>query len=319
MKVYEIIAESKDLDEGWLDKLGATAFGAVAGKATRAASRQVARKAAEKAANAKALGQFGKLPTLAKAGVIGKVAGGGILKLAPWAIRIYTGFQIYGLFKNYNDTIEAWDKKLQADLAAGKITKEQYEAQMNYIRQTELGLLVPKVAAGIIGTTMTAGLFGGLGKVFKWSDNAAVKGLGHLISGLGTAGNAYMWSKINSPEGSEAVATLMTGTALGDWTTGIIGQTAAGAIDWFKGTSNDAAKVDAGKKPNGQGGSDTKVDKPTDEPLAANKGEERYSMPTNTPAQPAKAPEQPATAASKEYAPPGYTRDAKGNLIHTGD
>lgn len=366
MKVYEIIAENKEIDEA---RLPPKATGAIASAGTTLASKagnwlgkifnsersqlvkaiadnlgssKWAGKATAKHASRAAQGLGAKAVSMAKAdksilddaaklanksrgysmfgkvgdnigtaaGVAGKV-GAGALKLAPWGVRLYTSWQIYDLFKNYSDNVDAWDKKLQADVAAGKLSEEDYKKQIAGVRQTELGLLVPKVAAGIVGMTMTTAFFGGLGKVFRWSDNAAVKGLGHVISGLGTAGNAYMWSKINSPEGSNAVATLLTGTALGDWATGIMGQTAAGAIDWFRGTAKDAAEADAGKKPTttGQGGSDTPVKKPgaKDDEVKA-PSEVRYTAPT-----------QPATAASKEYAPPGYTRDAQGNLIHTGD
>lgn len=308
MKVYEIIAESKDLEEGLLDK----AFGLVAGKATRAASREVAKKAAEKAANAKALGQFKKLPALAKAGVIGRVATTGIIKLAPWALHAFQAWQIYGMVETYNENVEAWDKKLQADVAAGKLSQEEYESQLAGIRNTEMGLLTAKIATAVVAGKVARGGTGILGNYLAKSNTASVRGIGHTINGLGRLGSAYLFSQINSPEGSQQFANVLTGTAIGDFSTQMLGTPGVAAVNWLKGTTDAAAKVDtnkadagANKKPDGQGGSDTKVDEPHDGTEIDRSDSERYSLPPTVQKQP-------------EDTPAGYKRDAKGNLIHVG-
>lgn len=305
MKVYEIIAESKDLQEGWLDK----AFGLVAGKATRSVAAKTAAKAAEKAKNAKALGKFAKMGKLDKAKVVGLVAGHGALKLAPWAVHAFQAWQIYGMVNTYNENVDAWDQKLRADVAAGKLSQADYESQIAGIRKTEMGLLTAKVAGAIVAGRIARGGVGIVGNFLGKSESATVRGIGHTINGLGRLGSAYLFSQINSPEGSQAFANVLTGTAIGDFATQLAGAPGVAAINWVKGTAADAAKVDAGQKPNGQGGSNTKVDEPADDSKVNSRDDsERYSMPVT----PASNP-KPA-----EDTPSGYTRDAKGNLIHVG-
>jgi hypothetical protein len=225
--------------------------------------------------------------------------------------RAYAGWQIAGMFSDYNSNVNAWDAELRKQLAAGKITQEQYDAQLAHIRKTEMGLLVTKVGAGLLGTAIAKGTVGPVAWLFNKIPFTAP--IASIMTGLGRAGSAYVYSQLNSKEGSEMVAKVMVGHALGDAATSALGGVFTGAIDWLTGTAKKGQELDqspqTGTPTAGapQGASTTPVAKPNT----------TATTPTVAAAT-ATAPVMPGdnkTATAQVDTPAGYTRDAAGNLI----
>ena len=214
---------------------------------------------------------------------------------------IYNTYQIAQFFTQYNDNVNAWDKELKSQLAAGKITEEQYKEQMAYIRRTEMGLLVPKIGAALLGSAVIKGTAVPIAALLKASKFTAP--LGSIVSGLGSLGVAYLYTKLNSKEGSEMFARVLTGNAIGDTATAIMGTAGTEAVDWLTGTVKDAQKADQQAQPSA--GTPTQS-----QPTAQQPAQGATPTPAAAPAAAA-----PTVAKSDEYTPKGYKRDAKGNLI----
>jgi hypothetical protein len=221
----------------------------------------------------------------------------------------YNTYQIAQFFTEYNDNVNAWDKELKSQLKAGKITQEQYEQQLAYIRRTEMGLLVPKLGAALLGSAIIKGTAVPIAVLLKASKFTAP--LGSIVSGLGSAGVAYLYTKLNSKEGSEMFARVLTGNALGDTATAIMGNAGTSALDWLTGNVKEAQKADQE-----QASTPASAAPAANATPAAQQTAPAQQGATTTPAaQPAtQAPAQPA-GKSDLYTPKGYTRDAKGNLI----
>ncbi len=219
---------------------------------------------------------------------------------------VYNTYQIASFFTQYNDNVNAWDKELKSQLKDGKITQEQYEEQLAYIRRTEMGLLVPKVGAALLGSAIIKGTAVPIAVLLKASKFTAP--LGSIVSGLGTVGVAYLYTKLNSKEGSEMFARVLTGNALGDTATAIMGNAGTTALDWLTGNVKDAQKADQEQASTPASGAPAANATP-----AAQQNAPAQQGATTTPAA------QPATQApagkSDLYTPKGYTRDAKGNLV----
>ena len=355
MKIYEIISESNQVDEGIASALGKGLSWAGSKLASSdITKRAVSDLAAEYAKRAMAIQRAGKsvppvsakfiknnAPTDAKrllsdpkyialiqkeadkimrnshlSTIAGKAGLSNLVKGSKWDItkavgsklvKLYSTWQVIGMFRDYNSNVNAWDAELQKQLAAGKITQEQYQAQLDHIRKTEMGLLVTKVGAGLLGSAIVRGTVAPIAGLFKLIPLTAP--IGSIISGLGAAGSAYLYTKLNSKEGSEAVASVMVGNALGDAATSAIGGTVTNAIDWLTGTAKEAAAADKQPAQGGQGASQTPVNAPGQQP----------AKPAAQPAAAPTAPTMPGnnkTATADLYTPAGYTRDAAGNLIY---
>lgn len=218
---------------------------------------------------------------------------------------VYNTYQIAQFFTQYNDNVNAWDKELKSQLAAGKITEEQYKEQLAYIRKTEMGLLIPKVGAALLGSAIIKGTAVPIAALLKASKITAP--LGSIVSGLGSLGVAYLYTKLNSKEGSEMFARVLTGNALGDTATAIMGTAGTEALDWLTGTAKEAQKADQQSAP-------TNATAGQAQQPAQQTAQQPAQGATTTPAA-APAATAPAVSNKDEYTPKGYKRDAKGNLI----
>jgi hypothetical protein len=346
MKIYEIISESNQVDEGIVSNI---ANWAAKSTATKSAIPAIAEKWAEKIMNAQVHGRKLELNTaqlkklappearrylsdpkyvkeieqqaakIVRQKNFSNIKGALGMSTAPiskWSltkaigsagVTVFNTWQITKFFTDYNSNVNAWDAELKKQLAAGKITQEQYQAQLAHIRKTEMGLLITKVGAGLLGSVIVRGTLA----PFAWGLKkfSLTAPIGSLISGLGAAGSAYLYSKLNSKEGSEAVATIMVGNALGDTVTATLGNAGTSALDWLTGTAEEAKKLDQQPAQGGQGASQTPVNAPGQQP----------AKPAAQPAAAPTAPTMPGnnkTATADLYTPAGYTRDAAGNLIY---
>jgi len=353
MKIYEIISENKQVDEGIVSNVVNWAGGKIAssditkkavadlaakyaervmahqraGKGKKFVSTQFIKNNAPKEAKRELLSDPKYIALIQKEGdkimrnsnlsaIAGKVGLSTLATGSKWDItkavgsrlvKLYSSWQIIGMFRDYNSNVNAWDAELQKQVAAGKITQEQYQAQLAHIRKTEMGLLVTKVGAGLLGSAIVRGSVAPIAGLFKLIPLTAP--IGSVISGLGAAGSAYLYTKLNSKEGSEAVASIMVGNALGDAATSAIGGTVTNAMDWITGTAKEAAEADRQPAQGGQAASQTLVNAPGQQP--AKPAAQTTTAPT--------APTMPGnntTAKADMYTPAGYSRDAAGNLIY---
>lgn len=343
MKIYEIISESNQVDEGIVSNV---VNWATKSNAVKSAIPAIAEKWAEKLVYAQSHGRTLQLNTaqlkkisppearrylsdpkyvkeiekqaakIVKQKNISSVKGALGLSTAPiskWSlaksigsagVTVFNTWQITKFFTDYNSNVNAWDAELKKQVADGKITQAQYQEQLAHIRRTEMGLLITKVGAGLLGSAIVRGTVAPLAwGLKKFSLTAPI---GSIISGLGAVGGAYVYSKLNSKEGSEAVATIMVGNALGDTATAAIGNAGTTALDWLTGTAEEGAKLDKEKSAGGQGASQTPVNAPGQQPTKpATPAPAATTMPGNN-----------TTAKADMYTPAGYSRDAAGNLIY---
>lgn len=348
MKIYEIIAENKQVDEGIVSNV---VNWATKSNAVKSAIPDIAAKWAEKLMNAQTHGrtlqlntaqlknlapasarrylsdpalvkevekQAAKIVRQKKFSAVKGALGMSTAPISKWSLaksvgsavyKLYVTWQVAGMFSDYNSNVNAWDAELRKQLAAGKITQEQYDAQIAHIRKTEMGLLITKVGAGLLGSAIARGTIAPVAFLFNKIPFTAP--LGAMMTGLGRAGAAYVYSQLNSKEGSEMVAKIMVGNALGDTVTNTLGNIGTGAIDWLTGTVKKGQAIDQGDQTGTptpgapQGASTTPVAKP--------------NATTAAPAvAAATAPVMPGdnkTAIAQVDTPAGYTRDAAGNLI----
>ena len=234
MKIHDIITEEpvNEAGAGLLARGASKLLGPAAEKLASVLGKGETGRATELIAARIARGQQVELATVEK--MVGKASAKDVLKAAEkkaaslkrtttWnaniagigetakAVKLWTGrlinggltgayyWILYQPLKLYLDNIE----EAESMLKNGKVTPEEFEQY----RQREMSALIGKWAA-LWATGKLARLpFAVVGKVM----GAFSPSLGKVMGTLGTAGQVYFMSQVNSPENSQAIAEFMAG------------------------------------------------------------------------------------------------------------
>ena len=269
MKVYEIIAESKRLDElslvsrglskvlGPALDVGANLFGkGPKGQALEKLSNYIAHGGTVRdLAHARTIaGRNAKYVTddfiknaekLAArkvrvanwdaniAGLKGSLKKGA--KVVVTSLRVLMSVGYYYMFYEplelYLDNISAAQEKLAS--------KEWTQQEFNDYRQREMSGLIGKWTALWVGGKMIKLPFAAVGKLF----GIVSPKMGAVLGGLGTAGQLYFMNWVNNPENSETIATFMASPLLTD----TLGGMGVAAEDKIRAVIPFAKDIDSGQ------------------------------------------------------------------------